>query len=61
MTLRLLRDLLADESGATLVEYGIIVALLSAVGLVGLIATATDVGTVLNNQQTGFDTEQISP
>jgi Flp pilus assembly pilin Flp len=61
MILRGLRNLLADESGATLVEYAIIAALLSVVGIAGLAATATNTSMVLNNQQTGFDTVQTSP
>lgn len=58
---RLVAAVLADEGGATLVEYAIILALLSVVGIAGLAATATDAGTTLNNQQTGFDTVQSSP
>lgn len=61
MTWRIVRDLLADDSGATLVEYAIIAALLSAVGLLGMTGFATSTSRVLNNQQTGFDTVQTSP
>jgi Flp pilus assembly pilin Flp len=61
MTWRPVRDLLLDESGATLVEYAIIAALLSAVGLLGMAGFASGTSTVLNNQQTGFDTVQTSP
>jgi Flp pilus assembly pilin Flp len=61
MTWRIVRDLLVDESGATLVEYAIITALLSAVGMLGMSGFGTSTTTVLNNQQTGFDTVQTSP
>jgi Flp pilus assembly pilin Flp len=61
MTFASIADLLADDGAVTLVEYGIILALLSAVGIVALEATATGAGTVLNNQQTGFDTVQSLP
>jgi Flp pilus assembly pilin Flp len=57
----LLCDLLLDERGATLMEYAIILALLSLVGMAGLAATAADAGRVLNNQQTGFDAVQTAP
>ena len=34
--LRLLRDFVADESGATAIEYGLIAALVSVAGIVAL-------------------------
>jgi Flp pilus assembly pilin Flp len=61
MTLRIIRDLLVDDSGATLVEYAIVVALLSAVGLAGMTGIAGTTSNVINNQQTGFDTIQTLP
>jgi Flp pilus assembly pilin Flp len=61
MTWGIVRKLLADESGGTLVEYAIIAALLSAVGMLGMTGFGTGTSAVLNNQQTGFDTVQTSP
>jgi pilus assembly protein Flp/PilA len=43
-TLKLLTNLWSDESGATAIEYGLIIALISVV----LIATITTLGTNLN-------------
>jgi Flp pilus assembly pilin Flp len=61
MIWRLLRDVLVDDGGATLVEYAVILALLSVVGIAGLLATGTNAGTTLNNQQSGFDAVQTAP
>jgi pilus assembly protein Flp/PilA len=49
----LLRRFLADESGATAIEYGLIAALIS----VALIAGATTLGGALNNQFTNLSTK----
>jgi Flp pilus assembly pilin Flp len=56
-----LRALIDDEGGAALVEYAIIAALLSLVGMAGFAAFTTRTSAVLNGQQTGFDTVQTSP
>jgi Flp pilus assembly pilin Flp len=56
-----LKELIRDEGGAALVEYAIIAALLSLVGMAGFAAMTTHASSVLNNQQTGFDTVQTSP
>ena len=42
-----------DESGATAIEYGLIVALIAVV----IIAAVTAIGTTLNNTFTTIDTE----
>jgi len=56
-----LKELIHDECGAALVEYAIVAALLSLVGMAGFAAFTTKTSAVLNNQQTGFDTVQTSP
>ena len=61
MTQWSLKELIHDESGAALVEYAIIAALLSLVGMAGFAAFTTKTSSVLNDQQTGFDTVQTSP
>jgi pilus assembly protein Flp/PilA len=49
----LFRRFLADESGATAIEYGLIAALIS----VALITGATTLGGALNNQFTNLSTK----
>jgi Flp pilus assembly pilin Flp len=56
-----LRAMLADDGGATLVEYGVLLALLSLIGLAGLEATASQAGNAINDQQTNFGTVQTAP
>jgi Flp pilus assembly pilin Flp len=52
--MRVLNDLALSEDGGTMVEYGIIAALLAVPSLAVLIAIANNCGTLLNNTGTGL-------
>ena len=47
--MRLIRRFLADESGATAIEYGLIVGLISLAIVTALSATGTSVGDIWND------------
>jgi Flp pilus assembly pilin Flp len=53
--------MLRDEQGATMVEYAIVLALLSAVSLAALALIGTNANTQLSNDQTNMTTVQTSP
>jgi Flp pilus assembly pilin Flp len=52
--IRSLRALLVDDSGATLVEYGLITGTLSIAGIAGMSLVIASCQTVLANTGTGF-------
>ncbi|MCW5744924.1 MAG: Flp family type IVb pilin [Alphaproteobacteria bacterium] len=45
----LLRNLASDESGATAIEYGLIVVLLSTAAIAAFTLIGTNLGTSMNN------------
>ncbi len=53
--------MLRDEQGATMVEYALVLALLSLVSLAALSATAGQANTTLNGEQTNLTTAQTRP
>ena len=52
--LHILGELISNEDGAAMVEYGIIAALIAAPSLLVLIAITNSCGTLLNNTGTGL-------
>ena len=53
--------MLRDEQGATMVEYALVLALLSLVSLAILGVVAGNANTTLDNDQTNLTTVQTSP
>ena len=53
--------LLRDEQGATMVEYALVLALLSLVSLGVLSTIGINANTTLSTQQTNLNTVQTSP
>jgi Flp pilus assembly pilin Flp len=53
--------MLCDDSGAAMVEYAVILALLTLVSLAIFATIATSINTTLDTQQTSFSTVQQSP
>jgi|HubBroStandDraft_5_1064220.scaffolds.fasta_scaffold771134_2 pilus assembly protein Flp/PilA len=47
--LHLLNSMIRDEEGATMVEYGLLVALIALVALVGVTTLGQSVSSVFNN------------
>ena len=47
--LDLINSMLRDEEGATMVEYGLLVALIAMVALVAVTTLGTNVSTLFNN------------
>jgi pilus assembly protein Flp/PilA len=50
----LFKKFIADESGATAIEYGLIAALIAVVIITGLTAVGTNLNTQLNNIATNI-------
>ncbi len=52
--LKSLKNLMINEDGATLVEYGLVVALIAAVAVVAVTALGTKVVGIFNNIKTAI-------
>ena len=59
--IRVLRRLVRDESGVTLVEYAMVLSLLSIGMIVGLTALATAIGNNMTNAGSSMTNLQANP
>ena len=55
------KRLWVDETGATMVEYGLIAALVSLAGLFALLALGTNLGAIYNTVSTTLDDADANP